>query len=141
MRLYVIGSMRNDTVLEVADALRADGHDVHDDWFSPGSEADQRWTDYERRRGRTYNEALHGRHAETVYEADKRWIQWSDAVVLVQPAGKSAHMELGWAIRDGKPGHILLDEEPERFDVMFRFVIESGGGVWNTLDELKEALG
>jgi nucleoside 2-deoxyribosyltransferase len=37
------------------------------------------------------------------------------------PAGKSAHLELGYMIGRGKPCFVLFDEEPERWDVMYQF--------------------
>ena len=40
---------------------------------------------------------------------------------MIMPAGKSGHLELGYTIGKGKPGFILFDEEPERFDVMTQF--------------------
>ena len=60
----------------------------------------------------------------------------SDAAVLVAPAGKSAHLELGWFLGQGKPGHILLEPDTDRWDVMFRLAT----GVHNDLDALIAAL-
>jgi hypothetical protein len=42
-------------------------------------------------------------------------------VVLVLPAGKSGHMELGWALGQRKIGYVLFDQTPERWDVMYQF--------------------
>jgi nucleoside 2-deoxyribosyltransferase len=39
----------------------------------------------------------------------------------VMPAGKSGHIELGYAVGQGKPGYILLEKEPERWDLMYAF--------------------
>jgi nucleoside 2-deoxyribosyltransferase len=47
-----------------------------------------------------------------------------DAAVLLMPGGKSAHLELGYTIGKGKPGFIVFDEEPERYDVMTQFATE-----------------
>lgn len=121
MKVYVIGSLRNDQIPKVAEQLRDAGHDVFDDWFSAGPEADDCWQQYEQQRGRTYAEALEGAHAQNVFTFDLINIEAADAVVLVLPAGKSAHLELGWALGSGKRGFILLDVEPERFDVMYGF--------------------
>ncbi len=43
------------------------------------------------------------------------------AGVLVLPAGKSGHLELGYLIGQGKPAYIWMPEEPDRWDVMYRF--------------------
>lgn len=119
--IYVIGSMKNSRVPELANNLRGLGYDVFDDWYSPGPEADDKWQEYERGRGRTYKEAMNGYHAKQVFEYDKSHLERCDVVILVLPAGKSAHMELGYVVGLGKKAYILFDTEPERFDIMYRF--------------------
>ena len=140
MNVYVIGSLRNPYVQHVAAALRAAGHTAYDDWASPGPEADDRWQEYERQRGRTYAEALSGWHATHVFNNDVYHLDRCDAAVLVMPAGKSAHLELGYVVGLGKPGYILLTDEPDRYDVMSRFCLKTGGGVYYDLDSLIAAL-
>jgi nucleoside 2-deoxyribosyltransferase len=76
---------------------------------------------YERMRGRTYVEALDGWHAKHVFDFDKRHLDRATAGVLVSPAGKSAHLELGYLLGKGKPGFIFFTEEPERWDIMTQF--------------------
>lgn len=130
--IYVIGSMRNPRVPEVAKSLRGVGIDAYDDWHSSGPESDDRWQAYEKARGRTYREALAGFHAQNVFELDKRHLDRCDACVLVAPSGKSGHLELGYMIGRGKPGYILLDGEPERFDVMSLFATK----IFVSVDEM-----
>lgn len=136
-KVYLVGSMRNPQVEAVAAALRSTGHSVFDDWISPGPETDVLWREYELRRGRTFTQALAGKHAQDVFEFDKRHIDESDTVILVLPAGKSAHMELGYAIGTGKEGYILLDGEPERYDIMYAFATQ----VFNHVDEMMAVVG
>jgi hypothetical protein len=125
MKVYIIGSLRNPEVPKLATYLRERGlGDVFDDWYAAGPEADDKWMEYEKAKGSTYSEALDGRPAEQVFDYDRKNIETSDAVVLALPAGKSAHMEFGWAIGKGIPGYILMDKEPERWDVMYRFADE-----------------
>jgi hypothetical protein len=135
--IYVIGSMRNARVPLVARALRAGGWDAFDDWHSPGPEADDWWQAYEKERGRTYAQALAGYHAQHVFALDKHHLDRCDAAVLVMPAGKSGHLELGYMIGRGKPGYILLDGEPERYDIMSLFATE----IFESLDEMLFTLG
>ena len=40
---------------------------------------------------------------------------------MVLPCGKSAHLELGYAVGKGKRTVIFMPEEPERWDVMYNF--------------------
>lgn len=125
--IYLIGSLRNPEVPVIAERLRAEGYEVFDDWFAAGPEADDKWRDYEKNRGRSFQQALGGYAAKHVFQFDKYHLQRADDVVLVLPAGKSGHLELGWALGQGKRGYILLDS-PERWDVMYQFatkVVES----------------
>lgn len=95
--------------------------EVFDDWYGAGSEADDCWQAYEKARGRTFVEALAGDAAQNVYWFDLTHLRLATHVVLVLPAGKSGHLELGWALGQGKKGYILMDGEPDRFDVMYNF--------------------
>lgn len=119
--IYLIGSLRNPRVPEVAEQLRAAGFEVFDDWYAAGPDADDRWRDYEKARGHTFTEALAGYAGQHVFHFDRRHLERCDVAVLLAPAGKSAHLELGIVIGAKKPGFILLDGDPERFDVMYNF--------------------
>lgn len=125
MKVYLIGSLRNPEVPRIAKDLRAAGLDVFDDWYAAGPEADDYWKDYEIARGRTYREALEGYAAEHVFGFDQHHLDDADAGVLVLPAGKSGHLELGYIAGQGKPAFILLDDV-DRWDVMYRFGIVVG---------------
>lgn len=120
MKLYLIGSLRNPEVPAVAADLRKLDIEVFDDWYAAGPDADDRWRDYERARGRTYLQALKGHAAFNVFSFDHLHLSRADAALLVLPAGKSAHLELGWMLGRGKTGYVLLDD-PERWDVMYKF--------------------
>jgi hypothetical protein len=133
--IYLIGSLRNPEIPKIAEQLRGAGHEVFDDWFAAGPEADDKWRDYEKARGRTFRQALHGYAAQNVFRFDKRHLERADTVVLVAPAGKSGHMEFGWSLGKGKRGIYMLDS-PERWDVMLSFATDIVEGV----DELLEAL-
>lgn len=120
--VYLIGSLRNKRIVEVAkDLEESTGYEVFASWYAAGPEADDYWKAYETERGKTYAEALAGHAAQHVYAFDKKFLDRADAVVLVLPAGKSGHLELGYAIGQGKPGLILLDPEVDRWDVMYNF--------------------
>ena len=135
MRLYLIGSLRNPEVPKVANALRKAGHDVFDDWYAAGPEADDKWREYEQQRGNSYLYALYGYAAEHVFEFDKKHLDACDGAVLLLPAGKSGHLELGYVIGQGKLGYIIIDN-PDRWDVMYKFAKE----VVMDVDELIQVL-
>lgn len=131
-KIYVIGSLRNPEVPSLSAKLREIGWEVFDDWFAAGPIADDSWQAYEKERGRTYTEALQGFAANHVFDFDRTHLDSSAAGVLVLPAGKSGHLELGYLIGQGKPGYILFDKEPDRWDVMYRFAT----GVYFKVEDL-----
>lgn len=136
MNIYLIGSLRNPEVPNIANRIRALGHQVFDDWFAAGPEADDKWREYEISRGRDYLEALNGAAAKNVFAFDKRHLDAADAAVLLLPAGKSGHLELGYVIGSGRRGYVLLDTS-DRWDVMYQFA----SGVFNNVDDLVKELG
>lgn len=135
--IYLMGSLRNRGVPILANAIEAIGIEAFDSWQSPGPDADDHWREYEKARGRTYEQALRGHSARHVFEFDRQHIERCDAAVLVMPAGKSAHLELGYALGLGKYGFILLPEEPERWDVMYQFADAVFIGAENFLNHLR----
>jgi hypothetical protein len=59
--------------------------------------------------------------AEEGFAADFGAMQRADTFVLVLPCGKSAHLELGWAVGAGKRTAILL-EDPCEPELMYKMV-------------------
>ena len=136
--LYLIGSLRNPDIPRIGNRLREElGIEVFDDWFAAGPIADDSWQEYEKLRGKTYPEALASYAARHVFDFDKHHLNRCDAAVLVLPAGKSGHLELGYMAGMGKPTFVLFDQEPERWDVMYQFA--EGGAVFS-VDELVKLL-
>lgn len=137
-KVYLVGSMKNPEVPRIAKMLRAEGFEVFDDWYSPGPEADDYWKKYEEDRGRTFLEALEGTHCWNVFNYDKKHLDDADICILILPAGRSGHLELGYMVGCGKPCYILLDGDHERFDVMYRFATQVFDNVDKMLEVLKE---
>jgi hypothetical protein len=136
LKVYLIGSLRNERIPVIANELRAAGFDVFDDWFAIGPEADDHWKQYEQGRGRTYQQALQGKVCENAFNFDKRHIDAADVGVLVLPAGKSAHTELGYMTGKGKKTFVLIDGDNERWDIMYKFF----SGVAYSVEELVGAI-
>jgi hypothetical protein len=120
MVVYIIGSLRNPMIPKIANQIQEVGHEAFADWYGAGPEADDKWKEYEIERGRNYLQALTSHGAQAVFNFDKKHLERADAAVLVAPAGKSGHLELGWALGKGKKGYYLLDN-PDRWDVMLQF--------------------
>lgn len=139
--LYLIGSMRNADIPAIAVKLRKElGIEIFDSWHDAGPEADDYWQKNERLRGTSYTDALAGYHAQDVFNFDKHHLDRTDGVALIMPAGRSGHLELGYTIGKGKPGYIVLPEEPDRYDVMYNFCRVTGGAVVFGVDALIEEL-
>lgn len=122
--IYLVGSLRNPNVPQLANDLRKEGFEVFDDWFAPGPEADDFWKKYSQGRKQTYKEALNSWAGKHIFEFDKYHLDRADIGVMMHPAGKSGHLELGYLIGSGKPGIIYWpDGEPpqDRWDVMIQF--------------------
>ena len=85
-----------------------DGHDTGFSW----REIDEDW---ERWTGEKYIEALSHPYAEVGFKADFDAMKLADTFVLVQPCGRSAHLEMGWACGVGAETIMMLgdDIEPE----------------------------
>ena len=122
--IYVIGSLANKKIPYFANELRKLGFIVYDQWWAPGPLADSYWRHYTKIRKLSYKEALQDCAATHIFEFDKELIDKSDIVVMLMNGGRSAHMELGYAIGKGKKGYILFEGEPKRYDVMYQFATE-----------------
>lgn len=60
---------------------------------------------------------------QRAFKEDKKWLDWSNAAIMVKPCGNSAHLEAGYAKGQGK---ILIIYAPYgfpkgEFDVMYGF--------------------
>lgn len=55
------------------------------------------------------------------FKADFDAMQRADTFIMVLPCGKSAHLELGWAVGNGKATAILL-EDPVEPELMYKMV-------------------
>ncbi len=138
MQAYIIGSLRNPEIPGLARELRkaVPGMRFFDDWYSAGERADDHLWEYEKQKGHGAIEALAGPAAQNVFNFDKKHIDASDIGILVLPAGKSGHLELGYMLGKGKRGYILIDGEPERIDVMYNFATR----VFSSFSSLAEQL-
>ncbi len=138
-RIYVASSWRNPYQPAVVDLLRGHGHQVYDFRNPPHRDGGFHWSDIDRDwqdwSACGLREALLTEHRAAVgFLADKRAMEWADTCVLVQPCGRSAHLEAGWMAGAGKRVVVLLKEgEPE---LMYLLATDLVAGV----DELVAAL-
>lgn len=140
MRIYVASSWRNAQYPEVVQMLRELGHEVYDFRNPNVSRGSFRWSDlgpdWQTWSPEVAREALRHPIAQGGFSSDMTALLRSDAVVLVLPCGRSAHLELGWAIGAGKRGYALVPDgvslEPELMYAMLDAVLVG-------MDELRAA--
>jgi hypothetical protein len=117
MRVYVASSWRNPYQPEVVRVLREAGHTVfdfrhpanQDDGFH-WSEIDPAWQSW---MPAQYREALQHPRAQVGFAQDRLALQMADATVLVLPCGRSAHLELGYAVGVKQRTAVLMLEPCE----------------------------
>ncbi len=122
-RVYVASSWRNEQQQDVVRALRAAGHDVYD-FKNPPKRVGFGWRDVTtvpHPWSAVFTRTVLGMpNCDVAFASDAGGVAWADAVVMVQPCGRSAAMELGWACGAGKRTCVLLadGQEPE---LMFKW--------------------
>jgi hypothetical protein len=134
--IYLIGALKNPEVPKAGEYLRSLGFEVFDDWYSAGPEADDCLRDHYRSRGFNYREIMESHSAKHIFEFDYKHLNRADIGVMLMPAGKSAHLELGYLIGRGRPGYILFDKEPERVDIMHQFAT----GIFFNVEEMGQEI-
>lgn len=118
-RIYLASSWRNTLQSVVLAALRDAGHEVYDfrnpapgehgfSWRQVLSEPPP-WSAEETRAVLAHKVSEHG------FGLDFAAMKWADTVVMLQPCGRSAALELGWCAGAGKRSAVLLadGQEPE----------------------------
>ena len=151
--VYVASSWRNPVQPTVVAALTAAGIDCYDFRNPPGGTGFS-WLevrpDYDgpRQKGEirakgadwepvdTYLAMVNHPRALEAYAADFAAMERADTFVMVLPCGKSAHLEIGYAIGAGKRTAILL-EDPVEPELMYRGV----DFMARNLDELLDWMG
>jgi hypothetical protein len=126
-RVYVASSWRNNMQTAVVHAIRAAGFPVYD--FKDET-IGFHWSDV----NPTYKAKLEGgeldfQELEAMLDHPAAWagfardftaMQQCDTMVMVLPCGRSAHLELGWAVGAGKRTCILNMEETPEPDLMVK---------------------
>jgi hypothetical protein len=139
MRIYVASSWRCGRQPEIVAELRAAGHEVYD-FRNPGegktgfswtkiTHAPRPWSADETR------QVLAHPVAERGFKFNMTALRWCDACVMVQPCGRSAALELGWAVGSGKLTVALLADwqEPE---LMLKMVDKIAVSIEEVIDYL-----
>lgn len=141
MYVYVASSWRNPRQPEVIERLRSEGIDCYDfrnpkegsvgfSWRETKAEGSSesmsvvegvkvKGSDWES--AADYQQMLTHPRAIEGFGNDWNAMQRADAFLMILPCGKSAHLEMGWAVGAGKPSVILL-EDPVEPELMYKMV-------------------
>lgn len=140
--IYVASSWRNQFYNDVLEVLRAAKLDFYDFRHpEPGNkgfhwpEIDPKWEYW------TPKEFVAGlKHpaAQRGFTCDMEALKACDTLVLVLPCGRSAHLELGYALGQGKPAFIYC---PSGYDFQPELMYKAATRICLDMGELLEALG
>lgn len=143
MKIYLASSWRNVRQNEVVVALREQGHWVYDfkvPMFyegidTPGFSWCQTGCDTNDIGG--YLDSLQTEIAGDGFQRDWDAMNEADTFVLLLPCGRSAHLEMGWAIGRGKATHIVLSEDKFEPELMYKMA----DVIWPSIEDfLKEGI-
>lgn len=109
-KIYVASSWKNDHQPVVVDALKYYSHEVYDFRHPKKGDGGFSWSQIEGEMGKEagtwtpkeWSEGLTHESAQDGYRQDFDALKWCDTCLLVLPCGRSAHLELGWAIGSGR---------------------------------------
>lgn len=131
MKVYVASSWRNKFQPGIVGTIAERGHQVYDFRNPAPGEHGFSWSeidpDWEGWSAEAYRNALKDPIAQLGFARDMTALRECDACVLVLPCGRSAHLELGWAVGAGKHTAILhpggVRVEPELMALMVGAVL------------------
>ncbi len=116
MKIYVASSWRNSLQPWVVTLLREQGHEVYDFRNPPGGsgfswrEIDPAWECWSPQK---FRDALEHPVAIDGFSTDMNALLDADCCVLVMPCGRSAFLELGFAVGDGQETIVYWPEQAE----------------------------
>lgn len=140
--IYLASSWRNPHQPTLVEYFRNQGLEVYDFRNPAGVDGDGEdtgfhWSeidsDYKHWTSDDYIEALDDDIAKAGFKSDMDALKAADIVVLVNPCGRSAHLELGWAVGAGKETAIYLPQDDEVVPELMYSMVDL---VTNDLDDL-----
>lgn len=139
-KIYLASSWRNQAQQNVLCRLRQSGHEVYDFTHPAPDVRGFAWSeidpDYRLWGVEDFVSALRHPAAVRGFKYDHEAVEWADTGVLLLPAGRSAHTEIGRMSGQGKETFALMPavDEPE---LMYKWFT----GIFGTLEDLITALG
>lgn len=127
-KIYLASSWKNKQQPEILAMLRAEGHEVYDFRNPAPGDTGFSWKQCQMEWGEKidmHDMALYVRHiadndaAHSGFKLDRDALHWCDTCVLLLPCGRSAHLEAGYAMGQGKETFILLNKEGFEPELMY----------------------
>lgn len=124
MKVYVASSWKRSMNHSfVVEELRKAGHEVYDYRNPAPDDHGFSWSQIDaeltKHRAAWWYACLYNSICRDAFIKDMNALNSADAVVMVMPCGKSAHMELAHAIGAGKIGIILIDPDVDVPELMY----------------------
>lgn len=138
LKVYLASSWRNKKYPDVLSKLEAAEFDVYD-FRDPqhGFSWDDIESNHRQWTAERYLYNLFHPKATRAFNQDFGALTNCDALVLLHPCGRSAHLEAGYAAGNGKPVYVLIDaEDPDKADLMVRMCT----GIHTDVDEIVREL-
>ncbi|MBA7622906.1 hypothetical protein ES703_30293 [subsurface metagenome] len=133
LRIYLAGSWRRASAIRIyMDSLRKQGFEVDCFCDQEGGRTGFNIAECLKELGHSVNEVdaitalKHPAVADKfriAFDEDRKWLDWCNCLILLMPAGKSAHLEAGYAKGHGKLFYIFwMGDLPKgEFDNMYQF--------------------
>jgi len=128
-KIYIASSWKNkETIRSMAWVLRKIGHEVFD-FTDPESRPEgfdcftfsaSEWA----RKPKSqieWKEFMELEATRRAFESDKAGLDWADTIIMLNPCGRNAHLEAGYAIGKGKDLFIYGDLPIGEFEAMYFF--------------------
>jgi hypothetical protein len=144
-KIYLASSWRNQQQPEVLAMLRAEGHEVYDFRNPAPGDTGFSWKQCKMEWGEEIDMsemALYVRHiasnpvAQSGFKLDRDALHWCDTCVLLLPCGRSAHLEAGYAMGQGKETFVVLS--PDKFEPELMYLL--GDHICETQGDLLVAM-
>jgi len=121
MKIYTASSWKNESLVRViAEGLRANGHDVYCFCEQGAGQHIFEWDNVV-----THDDdgitCLDTDDSRRAFDVDKRGLDWAECCLLINPSGRDAHLEAGYAKGRGKLLIILGDWPKGEFSNMYHF--------------------
>ncbi len=124
MKIYLASSWKNQkAVIALAEYLERYGFEIDAFCRSSGKRYAFHWPELVDDEDDLANydaiEMLADPRTQRAFKEDRKWLDWSDCVIMLMPCGRSSHLEGGYAKGQGKLLYIYGAFPKGEFDVMY----------------------